>query len=192
MSPNALRERREALVRFHNVYIEFLDELHKNGSSDPQKVLRLRAEVTAAVPAAEDALTVAGVNLAYSPPPMIGGPIMRGLPNTVFLHEEPGYRLHSWSGFKPTFVAVLDTVRLGTQVLEERERVERKRRRNPLYWIDRALRMTLGIPAYIVSLLVGVPRGRVEQSAFGPILRFIGVLADLAGLYGLGRLIGLY
>jgi hypothetical protein len=45
-------------------------------------------------------------------------------------------------------------VRLGVQYLEDRELKERKRRRNPLSWIDRVLRMTLGIPAYIVSLLV--------------------------------------
>jgi hypothetical protein len=60
------------------------------------------------VPAAQDALTVAGVNLVYTPPPMTGGPVMRGLPNTVFLHEEPGYRLHDWTRVKPTYAAVID------------------------------------------------------------------------------------
>lgn len=191
MSPKALRERHQALVRFHNVYLEYLAEIHKNGSADPEKTYRLRGEVIAAVPAAQDALTVAGVDIVYAPPPLFGGPVMDGLPNTVFLHEEPGYRPHESAG-KPTFAAVIDMVRLGVQYLAENERIERRRRRNPLYWIDRTLRMTLGIPAYIVSLLVGVPRERVEGSPFGPILRFIGVLADLVGLYGLGKLIGLY
>lgn len=64
--------------------------------------------------------------------------------------------------------------------------------RNPLHWIDRVLRMTLGIPAYIVSLLAGVPRYRVEASAFGPVLRFIAVLADVSGAFALGKLLGLY
>jgi hypothetical protein len=192
MSPNDLRERRDALVRFHNVYMEYLGEIHKNGSADPQEAFRLRSEVIAAVPAAQDALTVAGVNLVYSPPPLIGGPVMSGLPNTVFLHEEPGYRLHESTGFKPTFVAVIDMVRLGAQCLEESERIERRRRRNPLYWIDRVLRMTLGIPAYIVSLLAGVPRQRVEESSFGPVLRIMGILGDFAGAFALGKLIGLY
>jgi hypothetical protein len=45
MSPNALRERRQALIRFHNVYMEYLDEIHKNGSLDQQKAYRLRGEV---------------------------------------------------------------------------------------------------------------------------------------------------
>jgi hypothetical protein len=139
-----------------------------------------------------DALGVAGVNLVFAPPPLVGGPVMRGLPNTVFLHERPGYRWAGSTGGQPTFAAVIDMVRLATQYLEERERAERRRRRNPLYWIDRVLRMTLGIPAYLVSLLAGVPRGRVETSAFGPILRLIGVLGDLAGLYALGKLTGLY
>ncbi len=193
-SPNDLRERREALIRFHNVYLEYLDEIHKNGTADRQKAFRLRAEVLAAVPSAQDALTVAGVDLVVSPPPMFGGPVLRGLPNTVFLHEDRGYRLHESmpTGSKPTFVAVIDMVRLGAQYLEERERVERRRRRNPLYWIDRSLRMTLGIPAYLVSLLFGVPRQRVEQSAFAPLLRGLAVLADLGGVYALGKLIGLY
>jgi hypothetical protein len=143
------------------------------------------------VPAAQDALTVAGVNLVYTPPPMTGGPVMRGLPNTVFLHEEPGYRLHDWTRVKPTYAAVIDMVRLGVQYLEENERFERRRRRIRLYWIDRVLRMTLGIPAYIVSLLLGVPQQRIEASAFGPLLRILGVLADIAGVYALEKLIGL-
>jgi hypothetical protein len=147
--------------------------------------------VLAAVPAAQDALTVAGVNIVVTPPPLIGGPVMSGLPNIVFLHEEPGYRLHESTG-KPPFSAVIDMVRLGAQYLEESERIERRRRRNLLYWIDRVLRMTLGIPAYVVSLLLGVPRDRVETSAFGPVLRIIAVLGDIAGAYALGKLIGLY
>jgi hypothetical protein len=51
--------------------------------------------------------------------------------------------------------------------------------------------MTLGIPAYIVSLLLGVPQQRIEASAFGPLLRILGVLADIAGVYALEKLIGL-
>lgn len=192
MSPKALRDRREALVRFNNVYVAYLEEMHKNGSADPQNALRLRGEVIEAVPAAQDALTVAGVDLAFAPPPMTGGPVMTGLPNTVFLHEQAGYRRHGSAGFKPTYSAVLDMVRLGAQYLEENEQIERRRRRNPLYWIDRTFRMTLGIPAYVVSLLVGVPRKRVDASPVGPLLRSIGFLADVAGAFALGRLIGLY
>jgi hypothetical protein len=192
MSPKALREEREALVKFNNLYIEYLDEIHKNGTADHQKVLRLRGEVIEAVPAAQDALTEAGVDLVVTPPPMTGGPILRGLPNLVFLHEESGYRLHEGFGYKPTFTNVLDMVRLGAQYLEERERIERRRRRTPLYWIDRALGMTLGIPAYVVSRVVGVPRRRVEASAFGLPLRVIGVLGDLAGVFALGKVVGLY
>jgi hypothetical protein len=192
MSPNDLRECREALVRFHNIYMEYLTEIHKNGSADPQEASRLRGEVIAAVPLAQNALTVAGVNMVYAPPPLTGGPVMSGLPNTVFLHEQPGYRLHKSMGFKPTFADVIDTVRLAAQYLEERERIERRRQRNPLYWIDRVLRMTLGIPAYIVSLFAGVPRQRVEESAFAPMLRVIAVLGDIGGVFALGKLIGLY
>jgi hypothetical protein len=192
VAPKVLRERREALVKFNNLYVEYLDEIHKNGAADRDKALRLRGEVLEAVPAAQDALTVAGVDFVVTPPPMIGGPILRGLPNLVFLHEEPGYRLEEGFGYKPSFGHVLDMVRLGAQYLEERERTERRQRRNPLYWIDRALRMTLGIPAYVVSLVVGVPRRRVEASVYGLPLRVLGVLGDLAGVFALGKVIGLY
>jgi hypothetical protein len=192
MNPNDLRERRDALVRFNNVYVEYLEELHKNGSADPKEALRLRGEVIEAMPLAQQALTTAGVELAVTPPPMTGGVVMRGLPNTAFLHEQPGYRLEGPFGYKPTYAYVLDMVRLGSQYLTEREREERRRRRSPLYWIDRALRLTLGIPAYLVSLVIGVPRWRVEASAFGPLLRGVGVIADLAGVFALGKLIGLY
>jgi hypothetical protein len=192
VSPKVLRERREALIRFNNVYVEYLDETHRNGSADRQKLLRLRAEVIEAMPAAQEGLTTAGVNLTVTPPPLTGGVILRGLPNVAFLHEQPGYRLEEPFGHKPTYANVLDMLRLGTQYLAETERVERRRRRNPLYWIDRVLRTTLGIPAYLVSLVVGVPRRRVEASAFGPLLRAVGVLADFAGVFAIGKLIGLY
>jgi hypothetical protein len=193
MSPSRLREHRNALVDFHNVYVEFLEEvLHKNAPVDPQKAMQLRAEVIARLPQAERALGIAGVNMAYLPPPLTGGPVMRGLVNTVFLHEEPGYRLQGWAGQKPTYAGVIDMLRLGAQHLEDQEADERRRRRNPLYWVELGVGLTLGIPAYIVSRLLGVPSETVEGSPFRLPLRLVGALADFAGVFALVRMLVLH
>lgn len=192
MSPKALRAHRDALVLFHNVYIEYLNEVvHGNGVS-PQRAEILRGEVIRRIPAAQAALDVAGVRIAFTPPPAVGGPILYGLPNVAFAHEQPGFRLHEFAGIKPTYADVIDWTRLGAQYLEDREERERRRRRNPLYWPDRVFRGTLGIPSYLVSAIVGVPRARIEGSGVGMFLRAVAVAADGATLWGAGKLIGWY
>jgi hypothetical protein len=42
---------------------------------------------------------------------------------------------------------LLGATRIGTAYLEQRAKKEAKRRRNPFYWGDRALRAILGIPS---------------------------------------------
>jgi hypothetical protein len=67
--------------------------------------------------------------------------------------------------------------------LEQRAQKEAKRRRNPFYWADRALRAILGIPSYILSQIFGVPVARIDQSPWGMVIRLIEVAAAILGIY---------
>lgn len=84
--------------------------------ADAQEAYRLRAEVTRAIPAAQVALNAAGVNPIVYPPPAFGGMIYRGLANTAFLHEQPGYRL----GTPSIPQQLIDATQLAHAQLEQR------------------------------------------------------------------------
>ena len=110
-------------------------------------------------------------------------PIRSGLRNLAFEHE-------SGFGQPSTPKFVIDCVLQGKGKLEHLIEIERRKMRNPLYWIDRSLRALLGIPAYLISLIVGVPRYRLERGPWGPLLRVVAVAADVAGVWGVGRVLG--
>jgi hypothetical protein len=188
VSPKCLREHRKALVHFHNRYLAYLDAALRGGAS-PQVVFDLRSDVLAAIPAAQRALDVAGVGLIYTPPPAFGGPVMSGLGNLAFLHERSPYQL---PGAKPPYADVIDMTKLAMQYLEDAAKNETRRRRNPLYWIERAFLSTLALPAYVVGAIVGVPRERIDGSALGLPLRLVAVAADLSSLWALGKAAGWY
>jgi hypothetical protein len=185
IAPRRLREHRGAIIAFHNAYNAYLESEFGNGNASNEVKQRLRAEVIARMPAAQRALTVAGVDLAFNPPPAFVGriPVMNGLANTAFLHEEPGWRLEPMAGVKPTFVVLLETLRLASHTLDDEIEEAKHRRRNPFYWIDRGLRAALGFPAYLVSLLVPVSREDIDDSWFGTLLKLVPLAAFLVALY---------
>jgi hypothetical protein len=184
VTPERLRELRNAVVEFHNAYVAYLEATSPEAPSHaPAEVQRLRGEVTALVPAAQEGLEEAGVNLVIYPPPAFGGPIRRGLANVVFAHESPNTEMGQTMIVRQT----LDTARLAAAQLEKSERLLRRKRKSPLYWVDRSMRAVLGIPAYLLSLIFGVPVRRIDESPFGTALRIVGVVLEAFGVYFGGR-----
>jgi hypothetical protein len=115
------------------------------------------------------------LGVAFNPPPAFVGriPVMSGLANTAFLHEEAGWRLEPMAGIKPTYVVLLENLRLASHTLEDEIEEAKHRRRNPFYWIDRGLRAALRFPAYLLSLLVPVSREDIDDSWLGTILKLV-------------------
>jgi hypothetical protein len=90
-----------------------------------------------------------------------------GLANLAFLHEQPG-----WGGYdNPPYEAVIFNLDAARAHLVDAAEQAEARRRNPLYWIDRALRALLTIPAYLVGLIVGESAVKIDRSAWGLPLR---------------------
>ena len=85
---------------------------------------------------------------------------------------------------------VLDWCRLADAQLEHRQTMLRQQRANPLYWVDRLLRALLGIPAYLLSLILPASYARIDRSVFGPALRLISAAGTLFGIYIGGRDVG--
>jgi hypothetical protein len=105
-----------------------------------------------------------------------------------FLHEQSGYQY--MDGPESPAKLVSDSVLHAIAELDDMEREERRRRRNPLYWIDRGIRYVLAIPAYIVSRVVGKSVAEIDRSAWGFPLRLIGFVANVLGIYLGGQEIG--
>ncbi len=176
MRLSELRGHQEALGRFRRAYVSYLKE------QDSTVAGELRHEVLILLPSAEAATALTGEVELYPPPALAGSmPVRRGLSNLVFEHESPT----AWNPNLPHFI--VDRLVQGEAQLARAIEIEHKKRRSPLFWGDRLLRLLLGIPAYLVSLVVGVPQRRLEESSWGPVLRVIAILADTAGIWGVGR-----
>jgi len=139
---------RNAIVDFHNAYVEYLE------SDDAQ----LRGRVIGLIPAAQAAMTAAGIQPMMYPPRAVGGPVLTGLANLAFGHEAPGF------GLSDIPKSVVDWCQLTAATLNDRILALQRKRRNPLYWVDAALRGLLGIPAYIVSLFVRTTPERISAT----------------------------
>jgi hypothetical protein len=100
-----------------------------------------------------------------------------GLANLMFRHERPG-----WASLG-IGASIVDTAKLTEARLLEFEKTLRRRRRNPLYWIDRLLRLILAIPAYLLSLLFRTPFEKIDGSAYGHMLRLIGAAGTGFAIY---------
>jgi hypothetical protein len=83
---------------------------------------------------------------------------------------------------------VLDAVDTADTFLAEwRERARRKRR-NPLWWIDKILRSVLGLPAYIIGLVLGFdPKALPASRQRG--LWLLSIAADVGTLWGVGHVL---
>jgi hypothetical protein len=179
-SPTELRQMREALHVFAAVYTDYL----QNPSQER------KSRVIRAMPDAELALRAGGGGVTLLDPPAMG-PMRqqyRGLSATAFIHET------GWGGVhgRPAYELVLEGIESADAVLAAEERRVAERRRHPTYWIDRAVRMALMLPAYLVSVIVGESVGKIDRSAWGFPLRVLALVADLLAVYGGGKLLKLW
>lgn len=170
MSLRDLRRHRDALHEFHVAYIDYVEGGPHGDRSLRQRVVALAAD-------AESAMTAARIAPALQPGVYGGGVVIRGLTNLMLRHEQPGYRSMNIPQ------EVLDWCQLADARLAEQEEGLRRRYRNPLYWIDRFLRALFGIPAYLVSVLLRMPKERVDASIWGAGLRVISAAGAIAGIY---------
>lgn len=197
-SPKRLDELKRDLDEFLNAYVAYLQAgptqpqpgLIVTSSGDPQA----RARVIERIPAAERAMDIAGVTPVVTDPPALGAhrQAYAGLSNLAFKHEEPGWRMSGLSGGPELYDHVIDWVGQARAQLDNMAREERRRRRNPLYWLDRAVRILLAIPAYIVSRIVGRSVYEIDRSPWGLLLRVIAVIADGLTIYFAGRIFGFW
>jgi len=174
----SLSRHRESVIEFHNAYAAYLE-------AGPSGDAELRGRVIALAPRAQAAMRAAGIEPVLYPPPAVGGPVQRGLASIMFQHE----RLGGLGGHEIPH-NVLDWCRLADAQLEHRQTMLRQQRANPLYWVDRLLRALLGIPAYLLSLILPASYARIDRSVFGPALRLISAAGTLFGIYIGGRDVG--
>jgi len=85
---------------------------------------------------------------------------------------------------------VRDLTGIAIAELEKQIAEVMRRRRNPLYWADRGLRAVLGFPAYLLSLVFGVPVARIEESPWAVLIRVAEVGLAPVGVYFGGRQAG--
>jgi hypothetical protein len=186
-SPTQIRRLRDNLIEFHNLYLRYLELTYPPRGNPPPAASELRAELTQRVGVAQQALDLSGVQLARLPAPAFGGPILRGLPNLLFIHERdpvPVFRM------QPFCQNVIEALQVAVGYLARRERDEAHRRRSPVYWLDWVITGFLGIPAYIVSRIIGVPVWKIEDSPVGFGLRLVGLAIDGLVAYFGGRELG--
>lgn len=178
LPPKKLRELTKGLDEFKAAYLGFLE----HGGDER------RQEVHRTMPAAQRALNAAALNLVVADPPALGAhrQTYTGLATLTFLHEQPGWQYREFS--VPQIV--LDNLDGARGRLADMRKQQLRRRRNPLYWIDKALRALLTIPAYLVGLIVGESAVKIDRSAWGLPLRLFAIVADALGIYGAGRVFG--
>jgi hypothetical protein len=123
-----------------------------------------------------------GASFSWESAPVTGGAVMHGLVNTVFVHETPFGGVSGMFNWPTSYQGIIDIVDTCLSRLDELDIEIRRRRRNPLYWGDRTLRALLGFPAYLLSLIFGVPASQIEESAFGVALRVAAFVVESAVL----------
>jgi hypothetical protein len=170
---------REALHVFAAAYRDYLQNPTQEG----------RSAVLRTLPEADVAAQVSGAGMGFTDPPAMGAArrTYTGLSGTAFLHEQFGWE--EVNG-RPTPVLVLEGVERADAALAAEERRVAKRQRNPLYWIDRAIRLALMLPAYLVSVILGESVWKIDRSALGLPFRVLAVVANVLGVYLAGQALG--
>ena len=93
------------------------------------------------------------------------------------------FRGETGMGDPPNCLRVMEALLTADSFLARQEKEARRRRRNPLYWLDRLVTVALRIPAYVLSRIIGVPVARIDESPFGVGLRVLTVVLDGALVY---------
>jgi hypothetical protein len=195
-SPAELKAFIEDLRQFRNAYVEHLNAtLPALQSGRPIDHTAARTRVLHLAVRAERAVSAAGFSVALAPPPVaVGKAPIFGLTGVAFAHEDPTYRSPNDSLLfrdppKQSYEHALDAVDRADAVLNQTLETERARRRRATYWVDRILRVVLGFPAYLISLILGFDR-RALSPGKAQTLWILSVAADVAGLFALGITLG--
>lgn len=190
-SPAYYEALRGDLRSFRNLYVPYLNEtVQRVYSGESVDRDDRRSELLRAAVRAHRAVGVAGVQLAWLPPPVFRNstPPLEGLASVAFAHENEAYRGFSAMNIPKPFEFVLDAVDQADALLEVREREVRRRRRQPTYWIDRVLRAVLGAPAYLASTVFRFDLNELSSNQ-GRVLWWLALLADVAGVFAVGRML---
>ncbi len=182
------REHQQALEAFRDVYRPYL-AAYLGRMPDMQSQ---RAKVTTLIPAGQWAIRAAGMEVGIASPPTLGGPVRTGLSNTAFAHEVLPELPLPHGGIPESARTVLDVTEQSIGFLKELEKEAIRRRRGPTYWGDRVLRALLGFPAYLIELVFGVSRWRIEASKAGLPLRMVGLASEVAIILEAGRVFKLW
>jgi hypothetical protein len=173
---------RETLGAFTAAYVDYL----KNPTQET------RSQVLRLIPEADEALMAGGGGFAFTDAPAMGPFRQRyaTLSATAFLHEQHGWErgVHG----RPTHDLVIEGLERADSVLTVAQSRAVERRRRPTYWLDRAVRAVLMLPAYILSVIVGESVGKIDRSAWGLPLRVLAIVADALGVYAGGKLLKLW
>lgn len=180
LSPRRLRDMRAAVAAFRDSYVRYR-EVTLGANPNDQEAEQLRTRLNSLMAQAQEGLSAAHIDLTVHPPQATGGPPYSGLRNVAFLHERPGWRRAGVTQ------RVRDMLEIAVAELDHRAEHEARRRRNPFYWVDRVLRAVLGFPAYLLSLILGVPVARIESSPWSVLLRVVEMAATGLGIFFGGR-----
>lgn len=192
LSPAEWQERIDHIDRFHEAYVDYLNNtLEQSYQGRPPGPNSQRDEVQALAVRAQSALK-SSVSIRVNPPPVYTGQAPRiGLAAVAFAHEEEIFRPISEYGpqMQQTYEMTLDALVRGRTWLVEKKEDEEKRRQQWSYWPDRFLRSILGFPAYIISLVFGFDLSEISTGK-AKALWLLAIVADIAGVVGLGELLG--
>jgi hypothetical protein len=192
-TPADYQRMRAEIATFRNEYVAYLNRtlqmVYAGGvptyDGDRQRLQHLAVR-------AEQAVNASGVKIALLPPRFFPAPPLEGLASVAFAHEDEKWRNPtgmSGGHHKESYELAVEALDSADALLRIAEEAVARRRRKPLYWADRLLRAVLGFPAYLISLVLGFDRHDLSPEG-GRVLWLVSLAADIAGLFGLGRLIG--
>jgi|FLYL01.1.fsa_nt_gi hypothetical protein len=188
-SPDYYSRLRKDLAAFRAAYVPYINRTAPDVYAGGPIVRDAeRATVVKLAARAHRAVSQSGYLIAWLPPPVFASstPPLEGLAPVAFAHENEAYRGFSKLRIPRPYEAVIDALDQADVILAEREEELQRRRRSPWYWVDRALRATLGIPAYLVSLIFGFDLREVSESK-GRALWWFSLAADVATMAALGN-----
>ena len=160
----------DLLRDFRETYVTYMNEIVEGVyAGDPIENSPQRSRVLELGTLAGRAISVAGLTPpAVHRPSLSPGPPAVGLLAVAIAHEDPVFRRGAGplvsEPRRQSYELAIDSVEIAAARIKELLDDERRQRRKPTYWIDRGLRSVLGLPAYLISLLVGFDRYSLPPS----------------------------